>query len=58
MAVAKNDCFRTIEHVHPRGGEGWLVEVADWGLTRPLVVPEELDPEGGLVLVERKGVRI
>lgn len=25
--------------------------MADWGLTRPLTVPEELNPEGGTVLV-------
>lgn len=38
------------------------VEVADWGLTRPLAVPEELDPDGGVVLVvdplERRRVRV
>lgn len=41
----KSDCFCTIEHVHPEAG----VEVADWGLTRPLAVPEELDQDGGVV---------
>lgn len=24
MGGAKNDCFRTIEHVHPEGRGGWL----------------------------------
>lgn len=39
-------------------GDGWLVEVADWRLTRPLVVPEELDPEGGTVLVREERVKV
>lgn len=42
----KNDCFRTIEHVHPEAGAGVGVEVADWGLTRPPAVPQELDSAG------------
>lgn len=51
MGAGKNNCFCTIEHVHPEVEWGGGVEVADWELTRPLAVPEELDPEGGMVLV-------
>lgn len=44
----ENDCFCTIEHVHPEA-EGRGFEVADCRLTRPLAVPEEMDPDGGVV---------
>lgn len=44
----ENDCFCTIAHVHPEATGG---EVADWGLTHPLAVPEELDPDRGVVPV-------
>lgn len=32
--------------------------MADWRLTRPLVVPEELGPEGGMALVREGRVKV